>query len=215
MPRSEWIKLPPSERIPIIGHRAFVGGQAPEIWYGIGRRQFHFLVSQGLCPDHRFLDIACGSLRLGQYLIPYLQTGHYQGLEAEPALVEAGLREELLFDLNETKKPTFGYGYDFDFSFVTGFDYAIAQSLFTHLTAEDIHLCLKNLRPVAQETSRLFVTFSEGDAINEDSTSDAHKKWQYTFPALEQITNDAGWSAHYIGDWGHERGQKMVRLQIR
>ena len=32
-------------------------------------KQFHYLVSKGLKSNHKFVDIGCGALRLGQYLI--------------------------------------------------------------------------------------------------------------------------------------------------
>ncbi len=214
-PREEWIDLPAPERIKAIGHRAYVGGQLPKMWYGIGRRQYHFLVSQGLRSHHAFLDIACGSLRLGQFLIPFLDEGNYYGLEAEPALVEAGLREEILFDIAEIKRPTFSHGYDFDFSFVPRFDIAMAQSLFTHLTEEDIQLCLTNLRKVAVPDSQLFFTFFQGTFPNPDGPSHANKGWQYTPEVMQSLVRDAGWDGDYIGNWGHERKQVMMRVSPR
>lgn len=215
-PKEEWLKLPQGDRIAVIGHRAYVGGAAPGIWFTLGKRQFHFLVSEGLRPHHRFLDIACGSLRLGQFLIPYLNRGRYYGLEAEPALVEAGLREELFYDLAAKRRPTFGYGYDFDFGFAPGFEFAIAQSLFTHLNADDIALCLRNLATIATGESTLYFTFFEGGGgdANPEGGSDSHRNWRYSFAEIEQIASAAGWAATYIGDWGHERGQMMVKARL-
>ena len=214
--KEEWIKLPQRDRIAVIGHRAYVGGAAPGIWFTLGKRQFHFLVSEGLRPHHRFLDIACGSLRLGQFLIPYLNPGRYYGLEAEPALVEAGLREELFYDVAKIRRPRFGYGYDFNFGFVPGFEFAIAQSLFTHLNAADIALCLRNLADVAGPESTLYFTFFEGSGAeaNPEGGSDSHRNWRYSFADIDGIAAAAGWTATYIGDWGHERGQMMVKARL-
>lgn len=209
-PVSEWIDKPASERVAILGHRAFIGANNARMWYDIARRQFHFLVSQGVRPEHRFVDVACGSLRLGQFMIPYLDKGHYFGLEAEPSLVEAGLKNELLFDLADQKAPSFGHGYAFDFSFVPEFDAAIAQSLFTHLTEEDIATCLTNLRPKAHAGSRFFFTFFNEDKPNPDEPSHANKVWYYPFSEIERISKSCGWKATYIGDWGHERNQEMA-----
>jgi len=39
---------------------------------------------------------------------------------------------------------------------------AIAQSLFTHLTLDDIGLCLRNLRQFVQCPATLYATFFEG-----------------------------------------------------
>lgn len=43
-----------------------VGGD----WEKIGKLQFEFLVSRGLRPHHRMLDIGCGTLRGGETLHP-------------------------------------------------------------------------------------------------------------------------------------------------
>ncbi len=203
--------LQPSERIGSIGHRPFVGGNDPETWYGIGRLQYHFLVREGLRPHHRFLDIACGALRLGQYLIPFLDRGNYFGLEAEPELVRIGLEQEFNFGIAEMKAPNFAYGYDFDFSFIEEFDFAIAQSLFTHLTLDDIALCFANLRARAGPQSKFFFTFHEGDDTNNpDNMSDPHLNWRYRPGQFAEIGERSGWQLEYVGDWAHPRDQKLM-----
>lgn len=213
--RLQWRKdlgLSHGDRIEKWGHRAYVGGVDSDSWYSIGKRQYHFLVSEGLRSDHKFIDIACGSLRLGQYLIPMLSDGCYFGLEGEPKLVEAGLKKELMFDLAKLKKAQFAFNYDFDFSEFDDFDYAIAQSLFTHLTLVDIEKCFHNLRDKAHVGSRFYSTFFEGDsASNPNSESHANKDWYYSLVQFEEIAAKTGWELSYIGDWGHERGQKMIR----
>ena len=50
-----------------------------------------FLVTNGLKLTHKFIDIGGGSLRLGQYIIPFLESGNYYGLESENLLVECGI----------------------------------------------------------------------------------------------------------------------------
>lgn len=209
--RRDWINKPARERVEILGHRTFVGGTDAEAWYGIGRRQYHYLVSQGLRRGNIFLDIACGSLRLGQYLIPFLDTGHYFGFEPERALIDAGLEHEILYDLAEIKKPVFGGNYDFNFAFIDRFDMALAQSLFTHLTLADIGRCFAGLAPVSAPDSRFFFTFFEGDGANNPiGPSHANKSWHYDFATLQAAAAPHGWVLEYIGDWQHERRQQMV-----
>jgi len=67
-------------------HREAVGG----LWDEIGQLQIDFLVSQGLMPHHRLLDIGCGSLRGGVKLIRYLDAGHYAGVDLHESLINAG-----------------------------------------------------------------------------------------------------------------------------
>lgn len=205
------LALPHAERIRKWGHRKYVGGDDAEAWYGIGKRQYHFLVAQGLASHHVFLDVACGSLRLGQYLIPMLDKGNYFGLEAERSLVEAGIEQEMIFDLVRKKEPTFMFGYDFDLSHCKGYDFAMAQSLFTHLTPEDIGRCLASVSRVAKEGSKFFFTFFEGDeARNPQHASHPNKGWFYRFSTLKEAAEANGFRCDYIGDWGHERNQMMA-----
>lgn len=209
--RQKWLNLPPHERAKRVSHREYVGGNGPEAWYGIGKLQYHFLIKNGLKHDHRFLDIACGSLRLGQYLIPYLDSGKYYGIEGEESLVQRGLEHEFFHDVVIEKQPKFSYNYDFDFSFIEDFDYAIAQSLLTHLTLDDIGKLFQNLSLVSKNSSKFFFTFFEGsDQKNPKSDSHAQLGWKYSFPQLEQQAVPHGWKLTYIGYWSHPRGQMMV-----
>ncbi len=74
----------------------------PERWEFQKRFQFDFLVEHGLEPEHRLVDIGCGTLRVGVPLIEYLDEGHYSGIEARApvlkegrkALAEAGLEHK-------------------------------------------------------------------------------------------------------------------------
>ncbi|MEP0201376.1 MAG: class I SAM-dependent methyltransferase [Halioglobus sp.] len=198
-------------RIDELGHRGFIGGDSLEMWYGIGMLQYHFLVCHGLTPKHRFLDIGCGALRLGQYLIPYLEKGRYFGVDAEPVLLEKGLELEIPSELLRIREPTLCANHIFDFSFAEYFDYAIAQSVFTHLTSEDIQACLVNLRSVSQKTSRFYFTFFEGDSgQNEHAVSHANLCWHYSKSEIENIGRESGWTINYLGDWGHPRNQVMA-----
>ena len=85
------------EGIKKAGHRQYVGGY----WDEIGRLQFEYLVSQGLRPHHYLLDIACGALRAGIHFIPYLEPGHYLGIDKEADLIQAGTEKELNPEVRE------------------------------------------------------------------------------------------------------------------
>lgn len=112
-------------------HRAFVG--QPQRYDLAGGSQFALLFLLGLREHHRLLDFGCGSLRLGRLVIPYLQSGHYFGVEPEAGLVEAGLDHELGRDALFLKQPRFLYTDDYRVDgFGTRFDFIIAQSVFSH-----------------------------------------------------------------------------------
>jgi len=116
-------------------HRAFVG--QPQRFDLAGASQFALLFLLGLREHHRLLDFGCGSLRLGRLAIPYLQPGHYFGIEPEARLVEAGLDHELGRDAVTLRQPRFLHNVDYRIDgFGERFDFIIAQSVFSHAGSE-------------------------------------------------------------------------------
>ena len=138
-------------------HKQEVGGN----WEGIGKLQFQFLVKNGLLPTHKFLDIACGSLRGGIHFIDYLHPGHYKGLDINHSLIKAGQLEIKKANLIN-KKPILLVDDQFTFTkFHTRFDFAIAHSLFTHLPINLIWRCLINVEKVLKIDGKIYATFFE------------------------------------------------------
>jgi hypothetical protein len=190
------------------GHRRYVGG----LWDEIGRLQFDFLVAEGLLSHHYLLDIACGSLRAGVHFIPYLESGHYLGIEKEADLLQAGIDQELGRELYEQKRPVLLADGAFSFErFGVRPDFALAQSLFTHLPVEIIEQCMRKLRPVIADTGRFYATFFETHEqwTNPDEPHD-HGTFKFTRQQFNELGRATGWDAHYIGEWKHPRGQVMV-----
>ena len=205
-------KLHGPEGIKSMGHRTYVGG----MWDEIGQLQFDFLKSGGMEPGHYLLDIACGSLRLGVKAIPYLETGHYLGIEKEQDLLDAGLREELPEGLAAEKQPKLVCSSEFEFEkFAEKPDFAIAQSLFTHLTTEMIDKCFAKLRPRMKENSKFYGTFFETDsAASNPEQSHDHENWFYTREEMLAFGTRNGFKANYIGGWNHPRDQRVVEYTI-
>jgi hypothetical protein len=193
----------------VFGHRDYVGA----LWDEIGSLQFRFMVDQGLLPRHVLVDIACGSLRGGVHFIPYLDAGNYLGIEKERNLIRLGLKKELSGTLVAAKCPELVVSDTFEFHrFSRQANYAIAQSLFTHLPPAMIKDCLTKLRAFAPEC-RLFATFSESDSTttNPETPCDT-VGFHYTKSEMEELAVATGWAFRYIGDWGHPRGQVMTEF---
>src|SRR5438876_8512229 len=113
-------------------YRAYVG--PPEDYDLIAAMTFNLLTTLGLRQHHSLLDIGCGSLRIGRLLIPYLNRGKYFGVEPNEWLVEEGIKRELGQSLVEIKRPTFFFTDSPDTlaQAKTSFDFALAQSIFSH-----------------------------------------------------------------------------------
>jgi hypothetical protein len=194
-----------------LGHREYVGGR----WDELGKLQFDFLCAHGLRPDHVVLDVACGSLRAGVYLIPYLNANHYWGLEKEPDLVAAGVAHELAPGLQELKQPKFLINSDFDVSAMTvAPDFIWVHSLLTHLPLEMIRTCLTELKSIAGPQTVCYATFFNTPTQRQNPVqAHDHETFFYTLEELTACATSAGWKLKLIGDWGHPRGQQMLELR--
>lgn len=98
-----------------------------------GRKQLMLLLSEGLRPEAKVLDIGCGSLRAGYWLIHFLNRGCYFGLEPDEEMLRGGTDFILEPGLLEERRPIFDSNADLDFSvFGTRFSYFLARSVWTH-----------------------------------------------------------------------------------
>jgi hypothetical protein len=201
--------------IRLSGHRSYVGGRGP-YWEAIGQLQLDMLRSKGMQPHHHLYDIACGALRLGVKAIPYLDTGHYHGIEKERGLIDAGLEHELGRELYEEKRPDLVVSASFEFEKLSAApDYAIAQSLFTHLTPDIIDLCFAKLRPRMKPESLFYATYFRLRPGYKNPRK-PHDRRTFTYSEQEMLHFGTrnGFQAHYIGDWNHPRRQVLVEYRV-
>ncbi len=191
-----------------------------------GLLQYRFLLDQGLEPQHTLLDIGCGSLRGGAYFIRYLDAGNYIGVDPEQSLLDAGFEVELKAAGLQNKLPRANLVCMTDFEFEQlgrCVDFAIAQSVFTHLTFNRIRRCLERLASVTRLGGRFFATFFElprdadaslpythdpGGVVSYDTSDPYHYRLADFFYAASGLP----WQIRYIGDWQHPQGQHMLEL---
>ena len=101
------------------------------------------LLREGLAPSSKVLDIGCGSLRGGYWLIHLLDKGCYFGIEPNAEMLEAGSRIILEPGLVDLKSPEFDHNADFDFTvFGEKFDFFVARSIWSHASKEQIQTML-------------------------------------------------------------------------
>ncbi len=111
----------------------FLGGGPPERFSEYGRAQLIAALRQGLHPSANVLEIGCGCLRGGYWLIHFLDPRRYCGIEPNRQMLQNGIDELLSDGTLETKKPRFDYNAEFDFSvFGETFDFFLARSIWTH-----------------------------------------------------------------------------------
>ena len=201
-------------------HRKFVGG----MWDEIGKLQIEFLKAEGLSPHHRLLDVGCGSLRGGVRFVRYLDRGNYYGLDINASLIEAG-KEELAQQGLVGKQPNLLVNDKFEMArFGVSFDYAIAVSVFTHLYMNHIARCLVETSKVLKPEGKLFATFFEApspvhlEPVEHDPggviTNYDADPFHYSLSEMERLSEAAGLSVEYLGDWGHPRDQRMLCFSL-
>lgn len=196
-----------------LGHRGYIGRN----WEKAGLLQYEFMLSKGLKPSDILCDVGCGSLRGGQHFIKYLDKGHYLGLEAEKRLVELGLEREVGKELVNNKLPEFVISSEFEFHrFSRSPSFAIAISLFSHLTEVDIYGCLTTLAGSVSSSCVFFATFNEASKPARNyKRSHAHLAFCYTRGQMEEFGRNTGWEPTYIGEWGDPIGrQRMMQYSI-
>jgi SAM-dependent methyltransferase len=201
-------------------HRELAGG----LWDELGRLQFEYLRAEGLAPRHRLLDVGCGCLRGGVHFARYLEQGHYYGLDVNASLLAAGYEIELPAAGLAGRVPR-------EHLLVTGrfeawrfgvtFDFALAQSLFTHLPPAWIRTCLGELARVTAPGARFYATFFEappgppqgslrhlpGEIVSYAERDPFH----YRHSDLAACAEGLPWRLEHVGDWGHPRAQRMLR----
>jgi SAM-dependent methyltransferase len=185
-------------------YRAYVG--PPEDYDLIAAMTFNLLTTLGLRQHHSLLDVGCGSLRIGRLLIPYLNRGKYFGVEPNEWLVEEGIKRELGEALLEIKRPTFFFS-DSPESISQAkisFDFALAQSIFSHCGLDLIKNWLCAISRSIAEDGALVATFLSGE---EDAPI---KGWVYPEcviyrpTTIRQAAAEAGLRFEVL-DWKHPR----------
>jgi SAM-dependent methyltransferase len=204
--------------IPEDAHRRIVGGE----WDEIGKLQFDFLVQEGLQPAHRLLDVGCGSLRGGVHFIRYLEDGHYYGIDRQQWLLDAAVNVELPRAGLADRTVHLSCREDFDFtSFGLLFDYALAQSVFSHLPWNSILRCLVNVQRVLKPGGQFYATFFEDrdgahtlapiyHEIGGKTTYSDQDPYHYPFDVFEELARRTHLDVTYIGAWNHPRDQMMM-----
>ncbi|HEU0273384.1 MAG TPA: class I SAM-dependent methyltransferase [Candidatus Udaeobacter sp.] len=144
-------------------YRAYVG--PPEDYDLIAAMTFNLLTTLGLRQQHSLLDVGCGSLRIGRLLIPYLNCGKYFGVEPNKWLVDEGIKRELGQALLKIKRPTFFFSDSPEAITQTGvsFDFALAQSIFSHCGLNLIKNWLSAISRSLAQDGALIATFLIGE----------------------------------------------------
>jgi SAM-dependent methyltransferase len=177
----------------------FTGGPA-DAFGEMGLFTLESLKENGLRPDHRVLDVGCGALRLGYWLVRFLNADRYFGLEPVKKYVDAGMKYAIGPELAAAKKPRFDHNQNFDFSpFGETFDFVVARSIFSHASPRLVFLALDSFRDHASESGMMLTSYKATTKKDGDAE----------MVNIAQTAGDWGWrrySTDYLVKLATERG---------
>ncbi len=180
-------------------HEAAVGGRTHAWWLKIGQMQFDYLVTHGLKPGHRMLEIGCGDLRAGRLFIGYLDAGHYYGIDISPDILLAAQNTIAAEGLQE-KLPNLTLVRDLKLAFLPAgyFDVVHAHSVFSHSPIGVIDECLANVRRVMAPGGFFDFTFDRTDGTEHHVL---REDFYYRTQTLADLAASHGLTAKLMDDW--------------
>lgn len=163
-------------------HHLFYGGP----WCR-GRDHFDSLLKEGLKQDDYVLDLGCGSLRVGVWLIHFLNDGRYCGIDSHFHSLDCGARYEVPLHGLAGKQPRLLHSDQFEVGhFGVAFDVVVATAVFCHLNRDQQHVALKNIVESSSPRLRLFVYQS---GIEHDLAAEHGLKLEKTVEHSEECFN--------------------------
>jgi len=116
----------------------FVGGPVKDFTQ-MGRHQLEVLLHEGLLPESRVLDVGCGCLCGGYWIMRMVNPGCYFGIEPNETMLQAGLDHIVEPEVLTRAEPRFDSNDKFDFGvFGCQFDFVIARSIWSHASKAQI-----------------------------------------------------------------------------
>lgn len=176
-----------------------VGSRNPDQGAEFGRMQFDYLVGHGLTPDSRLLEIGCGNLRAGRFLIEYLDARNYYGIDISPDVLLSAQQMIAAYRL-QGKLPQLVYTNDLKFEFLPEhyFDAVHANSVFTHCPIEVIDECFAHVARIMAPSGFFDFTFYR----TEDTEYQVHREdFYYRTDTLTGLAGRYRLDARLMHDW--------------
>jgi len=186
------------------GARHYVGGAYD--FDRIGEWQYNWLI-KNINQSDRFLDLGCGSMRLGKHLIPWLDTDKYVGIDFNQSIVDSGIEHEFSDSgILVKKRPQFIFNHDFDLSSIEDkIDVVWVYAVFIHVSDTKIKLALKNCLNVLNDDGVIYCTFHKqklGPEPDEDFVYSGATQSTYfrTLDEIRELFRGEGLTLRHVDD---------------
>ena len=190
---------------------AAVGSQTHERWLALGEMQYEYLLSHGLAPEDRMLEIGCGNLRAGWRFIEYLHPGNYYGIDISPDILFAAQRTLVQQGL-QRKLPTLTPVRDLTFAFLPEHHFRVvhAHSVFSHSPLSVIDECLAHVGRVLAPGGWFDFTF---DRTEGEEHHVLREDFYYRTGTLVSLAAKHGLKGRFMDDWEKlPHGQSKIRV---
>ena len=195
-------------------HRESVGGN----YFSMGRKMLELLKQHGLKENSSLLDVGCGSLRLGVHAIDYLNRGNYFGIDCDEEMVKAGIDKELAQQVRAAKDPTFAINKHFNLSSFgkVWFDFAIAQSVWTHLPPTGIELSLRNVSARLKRGGIFLASYNASPDNNMPKFGYVYPEMtKYPLDYFETLALKYSMAFEHVGNWGIPQNAQKDQLMLK
>jgi hypothetical protein len=165
------------EKFEMLAKDKFLGIPVKDFEAG-GREQLRYLRRAGLRSGSKLVDIGCGVLRAGYWIISFLDPDCYCGIEPHQERLQIGIQNILDPGTMERKRPRFDGNSNFDISvFSDKFDFFLAYSIWTHASKPQIQAMLDGFQRDSTDNGKFLTTYLSADWIRRDYRGD---KWYGT-----------------------------------
>lgn len=140
-----------------------------------GKNYFETAIKYGLLPKHTCIDYGCGSLRVGQHLINYLEPRNYLGLDIISDFYDAG-RKLLPPQLMELKQPEFQtIGQTPVVARRADADFIVSFAVLKHVPPSELDAYFRGIIALMAPRTKVLINFNE----SKRTTRTGAKIWDY------------------------------------
>lgn len=176
-------------------------------WESHGKMQREFLKANGLQTASYLLDFGCGVGRAARKIVPYLDPGHYFGVDISPKALQHArkvAKQEGWID----RSPQFVHIHGTAFDLGQKFDIVWAHSVFTHLPEWAIREVVETVKAHLAPGGKFLFTYKRAKQPQRSGL----KQFQYPIQTFEQIANEFGMKARGLSKmWPATQATAEVR----